>query len=321
MLTKAIRSVWILDISISFRSYKRGARNVAPTPVHLWERRRRCSVGVSMPVCLGGPCFSVEGVLVGRLLRFGLMGCGGLVLLVVVLAVGGALLGGGGGDTATQDPGGPTAPEEPGEPENESADPAPADNPEPVAPEAPMPFDLTGVGASATEPFQLESGLTIIRMSHQGSANFIVDLLDEAGTSVAPMGVANVIGSFEGSQAVQIPAAGQHLLNVNADGQWGFTIEQPRVSDASAMTSFSGNSKTATDLFALSGGLHRIELTHQGDANFIVDLLDENGASVVPMGITNEIGPFDGSQAVTVPGDGVYLLQVEANGPWTINID
>ena len=39
------------------------------------------------------------------------------------------------------------------------------------------------------------------------------------------------------------------------------------------------------------------------------------------MGLVNEIGPFDGSQAVTVPEDGIYLLQVEANGPWTIEIE
>lgn len=259
--------------------------------------------------------FSGKGNVVGRLLRFGLMGCGGLVLLIGVLAVGGALLGGGGNNTATQGSEGANR----GEPEKASSQ--QAKEPKPAPPKAPAPVDLTGASAAATEPFQLESGLTIIRMSHQGSENFIVDLLDESGASVAPMGVANVIGPFEGSQAVQIPAAGQHLLNVQADGAWGFTIEQPRVSNAPATTSFSGNSKTATDLFALSGGLHRIKLTHQGDANFIVNLLDQNGASVVPMGVTNEIGPFDGSQAVTVPGDGIYLFQVDANGPWTIEVD
>ena len=86
-------------------------------------------------------------------------------------------------------------------------------------------------------------------------------------------------------------------------------------------TEFSGNSAQATQLFELSGGLHRVELTHQGDANFIVDLLDENGASMVPMGLVNEIGPFDGSRAMTVPDDGTYLFSVQANGPWTITVD
>ncbi len=199
--------------------------------------------------------------------------------------------------------------------------PAPEPEPEP-APE-PEPIELPGAGVAATQPFQLESGLTIVRMTHQGSANFIVDLLDENGARVAPMGIANVIGPIEGSQAVQVPRAGQHLLNVQADGPWSFRIEQPRPTDADVLptTSFSGNAKTATELFWLSGGLHTVQLTHQGDANFIVDLLDENGVSVVPMGVVNEIGPFQGSQAVTIPDGGIYLFQVEANGPWTIEIE
>ncbi len=252
-----------------------------------------------------------------------LMGCGALSILGVlgVVAVGClAILGNSGSNTAGTDPGGPTAPEEPGQPEQAAPEQAAPEQAEPEPVPEPEPIDLTGVGATATEPFQLEPGLTIVNMAHQGSANFIADLLDESGASVAPMGLVNEIGSFEGSQAVQIPAGGQHLLNVDADGSWGFTIEQPRPTDAPQTTSFSGTSKTATEFFRLSGGLHRIQLTHQGDANFIVDLLDVNGASVVPMGITNEIGPFDGSQAVTVPGDGIYLFQVDANGPWTIEV-
>jgi hypothetical protein len=39
------------------------------------------------------------------------------------------------------------------------------------------------------------------------------------------------------------------------------------------------------------------------------------------MGLVNEIGPFEGSRAMTVPDDSIYLFWVEANGPWTIKID
>jgi hypothetical protein len=158
-------------------------------------------------------------------------------------------------------------------------------------------------------------------MEHQGNANFIVDLLDQNGNSVAPMGVANVIGAFQGSTPVQITRGGQHLLDVQAGGQWQITVEQPRAASAPKTTSFSGNSQQATELFELSGGLHRVQMTHQGDGNFIVDLLDENGASVVLMGLANEIGPFEGSRAMQVPDDGIYLFSVQANGPWTIRID
>ena len=82
-----------------------------------------------------------------------------------------------------------------------------------------------------------------------------------------------------------------------------------------------GSGPEATRPFQLESGLTVIQMKHQGNANFIVDLLDENGASVVPMGLVNEIGPFEGSRAMTVPNDGIYLFWVEANGPWTIKID
>lgn len=250
----------------------------------------------------------------------------GILVLLSLLGTCGALLGAGGG-------GGGNAGEEPRQEqgsqqqaqgqrdEQAESEPQPEPEPEPEPEPQPKRIILSGSGPEATRPFQLEPGLTVIFMQHQGNGNFIVDLLDENGNSVAPMGVANVIGPFEGSIPVQITQGGQHLLDVQNAGQWQIGILQPRVEDAPEKRNFSGNSPAATPLFELSGGLHRVTLTHQGDANFIVDLLDENGASVVPMGLVNEIGPFEGSRAIQVPEDGIYLFSVEANGPWTINVE
>ena len=173
---------------------------------------------------------------------------------------------------------------------------------EPETVSQPRPIALSGTGPQATRSFQLEEDLTVIGMSHQGDANFIVDILDENGNSVAPMGVANVTGLFEESTLVQITFSGQYLLYGQNAGQCQIQVKQPRAATAPETTKFSGNSAQAPQLW---GGLHWVELTHQGDATFIVDLLDENGASVVPMGLVNEIGPFDGSRAMTVPGDGI----------------
>jgi hypothetical protein len=184
----------------------------------------------------------------------------------------------------------------------------------------PAPITLSGSGPAATRLFRLEAGLTVIRMTHQGTSNFIVDFLDTNGNSVAFGSVANVIDPFQGSTPVQIPRGADYLLDVQADGPWQIVVEQPRAASAPQTRSFSGDSQQATQLFALSAGLHRVHMTHQGDSNFIVDLLDENGESVT-LGLANEIGPFDGSRAVQVPVDGIYLFSVQANGPWTINID
>ncbi len=181
-------------------------------------------------------------------------------------------------------------------------------------------IELSGAGQEATDPFDLEPGLAIFRMTHQGQNNFIVDLLDESGQSAAPMGLVNQIGSFEGSYAQQV-TAGQHVLDITADGSWNITVEQPRPDSAPETRSFEGTGKTATEFFQLTEGLHTITLTHQGDANFIVDILNRDGAAVDPMGLVNEIGAFEGSTTVTVPEDGIYLFQVEANGPWTINVE
>jgi hypothetical protein len=53
---------------------------------------------------------------------------------------------------------------------------------------------LSGSGLEAIRPFQLEEGFTVIGRSNLGNANFIIHNLEKNGNSVAPMGVANVIG-------------------------------------------------------------------------------------------------------------------------------
>lgn len=244
------------------------------------------------------------------------MGCGALSIVGVLglVAVGClAVLGSTGSDTSAQDPGAPTAPEEPGAPEQGAQEVAPAD----PAPE-PSPITLSGSGPQASEPFQLEDGLVVARLGHQGSSNFIVYLLDGGTGQELGSSLTNQIGAFEGSTAFA-SGSGSYLLNVDADGPWNATIEQPRPEDAPPTRSFSGTGQTATDLFSLSSGLARLQMSHQGEGNFIVYLLDRQGYEVGPS-IANEIGPFDGSQAVQIPEDGIYLLRVDADGPWTIEV-
>ena len=83
---------------------------------------------------------------------------------------------------------------------------------------------------------------------------------------------------------------------------------------------FSGTGPQATEEFDLSAGLARFEMTHQGESNFIVELLDDEGAQV-GSSLMNEIGLIDSSQAVQIPEDGSYLLNVDADGAWTIRVE
>ncbi len=82
---------------------------------------------------------------------------------------------------------------------------------------------------------------------------------------------------------------------------------------------FSGTGPHATEPFELSAGLARFEMTHQGEGDFVVELLDDEGAEVGPS-LRNEVGPLDSSQLVQIPEDGTYLLNVDADGAWTIRV-
>jgi hypothetical protein len=72
-------------------------------------------------------------------------------------------------------------------------------------------------------------------------------------------------------------------------------------------------------MFHLDKGLARFVMTHDGDRNFIVWLLDDEGDMVDLVG--NEIGDFDGSKAVSIRKGGIYLLDINADGNWKISIE
>ena len=72
--------------------------------------------------------------------------------------------------------------------------------------------------------FNLNQGLAIFRMTHDGDGFFDFILLDNQGNQIEqlPFG----IGAFDGSEAVGIDESGTYLLNINADGNWTVRIEQ-----------------------------------------------------------------------------------------------
>lgn len=242
-------------------------------------------------------------------------------MLVVLLGIVGALIGGNEETASKSDEEKKEAEpqDKPGDKKGEGQKEQKEQKNQPV--EEPDPINLSGVGQTATEPFELESGLAVFEMTHEGGQNFIVQILDENGQSGMDSLAANVIGPFRGSHAMQAQA-GRHVLDVQADGPWTITVEQLRPSSAPQTTSFEGTGKTVTDPFELSSGLKRFELAHQGQGNFIVELLDENGARAgLESLLVNEIGSFEGSKAIRVPEDGIYLLRVEADGPWSSQVE
>ena len=212
-----------------------------------------------------------------------------------------------------------------------TATPIPKTTPTPEAPTAtptpeptsiptptPEPITLSGTGQEATSKFSLETGLSIFRMTHDGDSNFAVWLLDGEGEKIELL--VNEIGRFDGSKAVGIKNIGDYILDISADGRWTITIEQPRPSNAPPVPkTLKGKGQQASEVFYLDKGLARFEMTHDGDSNFAVWLLDDEGDKVELL--VNEIGEFDGSKAVSIRNSGIYLLDISADGNWEISIE
>ncbi len=197
----------------------------------------------------------------------------------------------------------------------------------------------------ATEPFELEPGLAIVEMNHQGGGDFAVNLLSARQEEAAPtsepivfsgdqsggenteaaFALAKKTGPVNVSKAVNVPAAGEHLLEVKADGPWTIKVEQPRPSSAPKTTNFSGYRDSVTPFFQLSNGLKQVTMTNPLETDLEVSLLDKDGNAVGPALVDEtdraERDPLANiSTTVNVAEDGIYLFAVQAKGLWTIEV-
>lgn len=192
---------------------------------------------------------------------------------------------------------------------------APVSTPSPV-PE-PSPISLVGSGSQSSQTFHLEKGLSVFSMQHQGSANFTIWLIESSGKKVDLLVI--VAGEFSGSKAEGITTAGDYRLDISADGQWAVGITQPRPMTAQpAPLSMTGAGQHATRFFALHQGSATFKMTHNGSSNFAVWLDDVNGKHIDLL--ANTVGTFDGSRAEDIDRDGIYLLDINADGDWKIDV-
>ena len=88
---------------------------------------------------------------------------------------------------------------------------------------------------------------------------------------------------------------------------------------------FSGQGDDVSSKFTLEEGITIITMTHSGESNFAIELLDNTGTYVDLL--VNEIGVFNGKVALGVRADniigakpGVHVLDITADSNWTILI-
>ncbi len=177
------------------------------------------------------------------------------------------------------------------------------------------PQTFEGSGTQTSDTVQLQPGPITAEFTHDGESNFITSLVTLEGESYEDVSLTNLIGSVEGSTVAAVNASGGHNLNVDADGEWSVTLEQPsEVSPESLPVDASGEGLTFVGPFEFDGATE-FQGTHEGDSNFIVEPIPVDPSNVA-VSIFNEIGQFEGSTTARL--DGMFYLNVDANGPWTL---
>ena len=173
-------------------------------------------------------------------------------------------------------------------------------------------IQINGTGDTATNGIPLKAGFAIFDGAHTGRSNFAVKLQDESGNNLDLL--VNEIGSYKGKTFTEIPANGTYYLNISADGNWNFDIYQQAPVDIPTVPTNPQGSGDDVVFFNANSGNYKFSFTHQGKSNFVVKL---NGTSLM----VNEIGVYNGSTREQLKTNGVYLLSINADGAWSVNIE
>jgi hypothetical protein len=245
---------------------------------------------------------------------------GKIAVIVATVIVGLGILGAlipteeDGGNNASPPP--PAAQQPPPPPPPPPAEePPPPPPPPPPTERPPKPIILRGSGAKVETIRLAKDSPAVFAAAHGGSSNFIIHLVG-SGTEEF---LFNEIGRYSGETIWVEAAAGRYRLPIEADGSWTVAITQPVPTPRARAVpgTISGRGakvvkiRTGDDLQPI------VTARHQGRSNFIVHLVGYGDTSGEEF-LINEIGNYAGETLVTDMPAGSYLLQVQADGFWTI---
>ena len=218
-------------------------------------------------------------------------------------------------------------------------EPSPTPKPMPTPTETPTTVMTTdgrttairGAGDVQTDTFNLNEGIAVFDIRHDGDGDISVDLINSRGRSErllvnASGGYSGVVGVGVNEDSLSGPAPGPHSLSVEASGAWQAEISQPdwRSGDR-APISLRGSGDDVAGPIELEAGRVDFTLVHDGGSNFVVDLMEPDGT--LAANLANERGSFRGTKQLAVRAGaaqgaepGVHGLFVVADGNWTISI-
>lgn len=170
-------------------------------------------------------------------------------------------------------------------------------------------FEVTTESGSgdAVIAMPADSAAGLVRASHEGTANFSIQVLDASNQPTLDL-LVNTIGAYTGITAYGLNGdlgSPGVTLQITADGPWTVAFG-PMSYSADLPTAGAGD-----DVFLYSGDASTLAFTHDGSANFTVVEYTDGG---IGMGLlVNEIGAYTGTVPISA---GPSVIRVNADGGW-----
>lgn len=180
------------------------------------------------------------------------------------------------------------------------------------------PLDFQGDTGRTTDPFNHPGGLARFEYRHEGEEPFTVDVRTAEGRSVGTLVEAE--GPASGSRYLGLDE-GRYVLEVEADASWQVRYSAPihEIGDALPV-SYEGEGPTAVEPpFEVDEGEVNFEYRHGGEENFVVEVVDAETGDVAAT-VADSSGETDGTTEEELDA-GIYVLDVQADGEWTVTAD
>ena len=174
---------------------------------------------------------------------------------------------------------------------------------------------FSGSGKSTVEELQLSPGPLTAEFSVSSEGYHSVTLIALESESYQDVLLIDGVISGDGSQVKTAAVGGGYNLNIEIEGDWELTIEQPAdIQPESLPVDASGTGMSYVGPFQFDGPT-TFNGSHSGDANFIVTGIptDPSGTQVP---IFNELENFEGETTARVSG--TKYINVVADGEWTL---
>ncbi len=194
---------------------------------------------------------------------------------------------------------------------------------------SPDEFTFAGEGEEVLGPMTLAEGLVLVSAQNQSGVNsvFTVNVYADAngnGTYEELEGYTGAYMSagyekaevFDGDMTFK-SNGGDYFVEVSG-GRWQISVNPlaKLAEPAQAPETFTGSNYDVTEKFYITKGSHTFKVTNEGEGNFIILMVDENGNFTSRL--INEIGDFEGEFTVDVVFDGNYVFAITGGNSWSI---